>query len=373
VSVPVFGLICAVRYSFLKTLLHDLSLSLMGRFTKLVLAAGCTYGCCLLTTLAAVPSDNEPGRMAMPKSYIETVPGSDVKFEMVAIPGGTFQMGSPETEAGRGQDEGPVHPVAIQPFWMGKCEVTWDEYDVYWKQEPHGDKDIQRATEKKGNQKELDAVSRPTDPYSDETFGHGREKHPVLGITHHAAMDYCRWLSQKTGKIYRLPTEAEWEYAARAGTKTAYFFGDSPKALGDYAWYEANSEELTHEVGTKKPNPWGLYDMYGNVAEWCLDHYARDFYATCPLDKTSPEPVSMPVALRFPDVTRGGSWADKASRLRSAARRPSDKSWIKRDPQRPQSIWWLTDGDFVGFRLMRPVAEVASLKGLHPVVRWGSR
>jgi formylglycine-generating enzyme required for sulfatase activity len=348
----------------------------MRRFLKYAPVGACLLllglaACQLwMSSLAeAVASVDQPSAH---QPYTETVPGSDVKFDMIALPGGTFLMGSPESEAGRAVDEGPQHPVRIQPFWMGKCEVTWDEYDVFWRNNT-GDKEMQRDAEKRGEQKEIDAQSRPTPPYSDETFGHGREHQPVLAITHHAAMEYCRWLSEKTKKTYRLPTEAEWEYAARAGTRTAYFFGDDPKQLVDYAWYAENSEEHAHPVAEKKPNSWGLYDMYGNVAEWCLDHYVRDFYATSPLDKPLVEPAALPVSLRFPDATRGGSWADKPARLRSAARRASDKSWIKRDPQRPQSIWWLTNGDFVGFRIMRPVDEVATLKGVRSKVQWESK
>ena len=148
-------------------------------------------------------------------------------------------------------------------------------------------------------------------------------------------MEYCRWLSAKTGKLYRLPTEAEWEYACRAGTTTAYSFGDDPAKLGDYAWYRRQRrEDLAHKVGKKKPNPWGLHDMHGNVAEWCLDHYDKDFYST--FDRASPRwrPVDLPAELRItPHVARGGSWADEPDGLRSAARRGSDKSWIKHDPQ----------------------------------------
>ena len=312
------------------------------------------------TWMPATALNQEPAGSVQFKPYVETIPGSSVKFEMLPIPAGTFLMGSPASEAGRGADEGPQHPVGIGPFWMGKSEVTWDEYDLYWKKEEGAKRDDNPSPQEKA----ADAVSRPTPPYADETFGHGRESHPVLCITHHAAMEYCRWLSIKTGKTYRLPTESEWEYACRAGTKTAYFFGNDPKALGDYAWYSTNAEDLTHPVGQKKPNPWGLCDMCGNVAEWCLDHYGKDYYATFPRDRITLSPVQVPSADRFPHVARGGSWADDAARLRSAARRGSDKTWIKRDPQRPQSIWWLTDADFVGFRVVRPLREQDNLRDL---------
>ncbi len=293
------------------------------------------------------------------KPYEETIPGSNVQFAMVPIPGGSFVMGSPPGEPGRSPDEGPQHTVTIRPFWMGKMEVTWDEYDLYRKE-----KAVEFPEENEERLKaNADAITGPTKPYADETFGLGREGHPVICITHHAAMEYCRWLSAKTGKTYRLPTEAEWEYGARAGTKTAYFFGDDPKQLGDYAWYGDNSDDVTHEVGKKKPNPWGLYDIYGNVAEWCLDTYKKDYYATCPTDKPTLSPVLIPNGDRFPHVARGGSWADEPKGLRSAARQGSNKSWIKQDPQRPQSIWWLTDATFVGFRIVRPVQEQNNLKG----------
>jgi formylglycine-generating enzyme required for sulfatase activity len=297
------------------------------------------------------------------KAYTDTIPGSPVKFDMLPIPGGTYQMGSPEGEKGRNADEGPQHPVTIRPFWMGKCEVTWDEFDLFWRARPGGKEDKEPE-----NPPNADAVTRPTPPYADETFQHGREGHPVLCISHHTAMQYCRWLSLKTGKVYRLPTEAEWEYAARAGTKTAYFFGDDPEKLGDYAWFAGNSDEKTHDVGTKKPNPWGLHDMYGNVMEWCVDHYQKDYYATFPLDKPTLGPVLLPTDRRFPHVARGGSWADEAPRCRSAARRASELSWMKQDPQRPRSIWWLTDADFVGFRVVRAVEEQDNLKGLRSKV-----
>jgi formylglycine-generating enzyme required for sulfatase activity len=325
----------------------------------------CLFACvCVLwgTHPAALPTvaADQPSKSSTDfTTYSQTIPGTEVKFDMVPIQGGNYLMGSPATEAGRGADEGPQHPVTIKPFWMGKTDVTWDEYDCYWKKEEGVEKPNQSTEDKAA-----DAVTRPTKPYADETFGHGREGHPVICVSHHAAMQYCLWLSIKTGKTYRLPTEAEWEYAARAGTKTAYFFGDDPKPLGDYAWYAANSEDLTHEVGKKKPNPWGLYDIYGNVWQWCLDTYKKDCYSQFPTDRPSLSPVLIPDDKRFPHVARGGSWADEPNRLRSAARRGSDKTWIKRDPQRPQSIWWLTDAEFCGFRVVRPVEEQDNLKGL---------
>jgi formylglycine-generating enzyme required for sulfatase activity len=291
------------------------------------------------------------------KSYTETIPGTPVKFDMIAIPGGEFLMGSPPGEKDRKDDEGPQHPVRIPPFWMGKCEVTWDEFDLYWRAKPG-----QKEDKEPENPKDADAVTRPTPPYADETFKKGREGHPVLGITWHAAMQYCRWLSLKTGKHYRLPTEAEWEYACRAGTKTAYFFGDDPKQLGDYAWFADNSDEKTYKVGSKKPNPWGLYDMYGNVAEWCIDRYKKDAYAAFPRDKVTLSPVLLPDKARYPHVVRGGSWGDEAKDCRSATRVASERDWLRQDPQRPQSIWWMTDGDFVGFRLVRAVEEQDNLK-----------
>ncbi len=311
----------------------------------------------VLAALWRIGDASEAAPAGPHKSYTETIPGTEVKFDMVAIRGGEFLMGSPPGEKDRKDDEGPQHPVIVGPFWMGKCEVTWDEFDLFWRAKPG-----QKEDKELDNPKDADAVTRPTPPYADETFKKGREGHPVLGITWHAAMQYCRWLSLKTGKQYRLPTEAEWEYACRAGTKTAYFFGDDPKQLGDYAWFGDNADEKTYKVGSKKPNPWGLYDMYGNVSEWCIDRFKKDAYTAFPRDKATLSPVLLPDAARYPHVVRGGSWGDEAKDCRSAARLGSERDWLRQDPQRPQSIWWMTDGDFVGFRLVRAVAETDKLK-----------
>lgn len=324
-----------------------------------------------LAILAFLPAAIPTGAAPLPRAstevkpcdhegYVETVRGTKVRFTLVPIPGGTFSMGSPAWEKGRREDEGPVRRVTIRAFWMGRCEVTWDEYDVYVKQEdlpppkraPSPDPD------------KVDAITRPSQPYTDETFGFGRDSYPAIGVTHHAAMEYCHWLSVRTGKKYRLPTEAEWEWAARAGKNTAYFFGDGPDKLVEYAWYADNAGETTHPVAKKKPNPWGLYDIYGNATEWCLDHYRADRYTGFPADRPALSPVLLPTAARYPHVVRGGCWDDPAAVCRSAARRASDRKWQKSDPARPLGLWWACDADFAGFRVVRAVEEQEELRGL---------
>jgi formylglycine-generating enzyme required for sulfatase activity len=289
-------------------------------FGWLLLLAGAAGLACAAFPAPARDSPRADGRTILsPEAYSQKIPGTRVSFAMAGIPGGTFLMGSPKDEKGRRDDEGPLHPVAIRPFWMGKCEVTWDEYNLFYKDRP-GLRSEQRQAEKEGNPARIDALSRPTPPYIDPTFGFGEEGYPVVSVSHHAAMTYCRWLSLKTGRTYRLPTEAEWEWACRAGTTTAYFFGDDPAKLGQYAWYADNAGEVTHPVGRKKPNPWGLYDMLGNVAEWCLDSYDSRAYARFPALRPALGPLVPPTADRFPNVVRGGSWDDKAAQMRCAAR-----------------------------------------------------
>jgi len=315
---------------------------------------------------AAAPQEPPPAQQASSmKAYVEAIPGTELKFELVPISGGTFELGSPASEAKRGKDEEPRRQVQIAPFWMGTKEVTWDEYEQFafaldLKKKKRDGIDPQKQSEW---EKKSDAVTRPTPPYADETFGFGRSGQPAICITHHAAMEYCRWLSAKTGKTYRLPTEAEWEYACRAGTTTAYFWGDDPAKIDEFAWY-VNNAEKPMPVGKKKPNPWGLFDIHGNVAEWCLDHYLADAYKQLPADKPAVGPVVLPDAKEYPYVARGGSWDDDAELLRSAARRASNPEWSVQDPQRPQSIWWHTDATFVGFRVVRPLNEQENLKGL---------
>jgi formylglycine-generating enzyme required for sulfatase activity len=300
----------------------------------------------------AVPDATADSESEM-KPYTERIVGSDVSFRMTPIRGGTFVMGSPDGEPGRGEGEGPQHEVQIDPFWMGVNEVTWDEYQIF-----QFKLDIQAR--KPGGppipqDDYADAVSRPTPPYVPMDFGMGVSGYPAIAMSQFAARHYTKWLSMKTGRFYRLPTEAEWEYACRAGTTTAYSFGASTEKLGDYGWFAGNSGEKYHKVGEKLANPWGLHDMHGNVAEWVLDAYDAGFYATL-AGKASKDPIDWPHEL-YSRVVRGGSWDDDPELLRSAARRPSKKSWNVQDPQLPKSIWYLTDARFVGLRVVRPLKE----------------
>jgi formylglycine-generating enzyme required for sulfatase activity len=301
------------------------------------------------------------------QNYTETIPGTSVTFDMLAIPGGTFVMGSAAGERGRGADEGPAHEVRLAPFWMEKTEVTWNEYDAFAFAQAIARAGGGAAAPVSG----ADAITKPTPPYADESFGFGKGRQPAISMQYHAAMEYCRWLSAATGKIYRLPTEAEWEYAARAGTKTAYSFGDDPSTLAANGWFEGNAGGHPHPVGGKAPNPWGLYDMHGNVAEWVVDHYDPGFYGKVAAGARGP--VLLPDARRYPYVVRGGSWDDPPQRLRSAARLASSEDWNRRDPQSPQSIWWHTDATFVGFRVVRAVTEEDTLKGLRSKITRDSR
>jgi len=285
------------------------------------------------------------------KNYTQKIGGSPQVYEMVAIPGGEFLMGSPDSEKGRRPDEGPQHKVKIEPFWMGKTEVIWDIYDLYAfknmekemaARHPDPDKSVQKT----------DASTRPSPPYVDMSFGMGRSGYPAINMTQYAAIHFCKWLYEKTGIFYRLPTEAEWEYACRAGSKTAYSFGADESKLDEYAWHRKNSDAAYKKIGLKKPNAFGLHDMHGNVMEWTLDQYIPDYYAKQPAGEKY-----APVTELYPTAVRGGSWDDEPADLRSAARTASKPEWKILDPQLPKSEWWMTSASFVGFRVVRPVKQ----------------
>ena len=299
------------------------------------------------------------------KPYTGTISKTGVNFEMVVIPGGEFTMGSRETEKAHKPDESPQFKAKIDPFWMGKFEVTWDMY------EPFMITDVPRN--KDGSPQKINAegdpvsiVSSPTTPYTEMSFGMGTTGYPAISMTEHAALKFCEWLSAQTGHYYRLPTEAEWEYACRAGTTTAYSFGDDASKLGDYAVFNADAYA---KVGTKKPNPWGLYDMHGNVLEWCLDQYSPDAYKTRASGKTELNPFNKPKTI-YPRVARGGSWYDLPEDCRSATRIFSDEAWKQTDPQLPKSIWYHTDAQWLGFRLVRPL-KVPTAVEMHEIWNLG--
>lgn len=294
------------------------------------------------------------------KDYSSAIPKTGVKFDMVAIKGGEFLMGSPDSEAGRSDDEGPQHKVKVSPFWMGKFEVTWDMYEPFMITGVARNKDGSPESIP-DDAKPLDIVSSPTTPYSEMSFGMGTNGYPAICMTEHAASKFCEWLSAQTGHYYRLPTEAEWEYACRAGTTGPY--SCPTDQLADFAVMDPQQTRTGYEkVGTKKPNPWGLYDMHGNVMEWCLDQFDPKGYPDTK-GKTVENPLAIPTTL-YPRVARGGSWYDPPEELRSARRIPSDESWKVQDPQLPKSIWYHTDAQWLGFRIVRPL-EVPEADQMH--------
>ncbi|MFC2124463.1 formylglycine-generating enzyme family protein [Bacteroidota bacterium] len=289
------------------------------------------------------------------KEYSEVIPGSKVVIEMIPIQSGNFTIGTPEDEEKRDNDEGPQREVSLDGFWMGKFEITWDQYELFMDKErimknELVEKDLARDIE-------ADAITRPSPPYEDPSFGMGKYGYPAGSMTQFAALMYCKWLTTKTGHFYRLPTEAEWEYACRAGTQTAYTHGDDVSGLDDYGWHYENSQYSYHKVGEKKPNAWGLYDLQGNVAEWTLDHYFADYYEKLEGEEAQ-NPWSKPQALD-PRTVKGGSYDDDPDMLRCGSRIPSNpERWKMRDPQIPKSFWWNTDSPFVGFRIVRPFKEM---------------
>lgn len=295
----------------------------------------------------AVNMDEADKATLKDKGYNQQIPHTEKAFDMVFIPKGTFKIGSPETEQNRKPNEGPQKTITLDAFYMAEYETTWDIFELFFNQ----NKKL-FATLKSDKLVEVDAISRATPPYEDPSQGMGKDGYPAISMSTYSALVFCKWLSTLTGRFYRLPTEAEWEYAARAGTKTAYSFGDSANDIDAYAVYYENSNYTYAQVGTKKPNPWGLYDMHGNVAEWTMDEYKKDAYATM----EEKNPWNVPTVIH-PRVYRGGSWDDDPDRLRSASRFGSSMKLQKRDPQIPKSFWWFTDANFIGFRLVSPKVQ----------------
>ena len=244
------------------------------------------------------------------ENYSIQLPEVDYQNPMVFIQGGEFIMGSPKVEGGHFGDEGPQHRVTIAPFWMSKVEITWDLYNLFVSREIDQNQIIKDANTEVSL--DVDAVSGATTPYVEMSFGMGIDNYPAICMTQLAAVKFCEWLSAMTGHFYRLPTEAEWEYAARAGSTSSYSFGDDVSELMNYAWFKGNSNDKYQKVGTKKPNDWGLHDMHGNVAEWTSSaffensyNFIHDLNPDIRYDANDSEPNTMKRK-----VIRGGSWKD---------------------------------------------------------------
>jgi formylglycine-generating enzyme required for sulfatase activity len=305
------------------------------RFPQRVLAAGLVLAAAGVAqdaaeraAVAKIHERIQKQAVRPPGAYKVTIPNTTISYDMVAVPAGEFTMGSNAKK-----DEQPPHKVKLDAFWMQAHEVTWDEYRLFMFASQGGETTHQDAV--------VDAVSRPTKPYVEMSFGMGINGFPAISMTQHAANKYAEWLSARTGEFYRLPTEAEWEYACRAGTT------GEPANLKDVAWYAENSQGKYQQVATKKPNAWGLYDMLGNVMEWTLDQYAP--YK--PGEQVNPWVRG---TQPYPHAVRGGSWNDPPAAVTCTARVGSDANWKQQDPQLPKSIWYMTDAQWLGFRLVRP-------------------
>jgi formylglycine-generating enzyme required for sulfatase activity len=320
-------------------------------------------------TLSSAPKEvfRQPAKVTEFKSFTEQVPNSSVSFKMIAIPGGTFKMGSSQDEPFRKADEGPVREVEISPFFMAEVEASWDEYLAFYAQTAAEGRTTDTEGVRSNLAEKTDAISGATPPYGQPDQGWGMGQRPAISFSYHAAETYCRWLSQVTGKTYRLPTEAEWEYACRAGTTTPYFFPGDPEkfekrglkarlskndtsVINTYIIYSGNSSAKTQTPDKVHSNPFGLKNMSGNVAEFCADWYQPDAYAQYPegivKDPRGPESGTE-------HVIRGGTFSDVAGKLRSAARDSTrTDDWLKTDPQIPKSIWWYSDCFNVGFRVV---------------------
>ena len=296
----------------------------------------------------------EAAKPAVMTAYTNQIPGGKASYAMMPIPAGEFLMGSFAGNRRAAADEFPAHRVKLAAFWMGKCEVTWDEFNAYVYDDIEQRQNSPPPKLAASNPGLADAVTHPTLPYVDMDFGMGKRGFPAIAMTQHAANKYCQWLSAKTGHFYRLPTEAEWEYAARAGTTNTWSFGDEETRLADFAWFEDNSNFKYQKVGRKLPNAWGLHDLLGNVSEWVLDQHDASFYRQCAGRGEVIAPWNR-AEQPHPLVVRGGSWRDSAAALRCAARGQSTPDWKTADPQMPKSVFWLRSCDFVGFRIVRPL------------------
>lgn len=308
-----------------------------------------------------VPIEGGKGGYMIP--YTQSFERTNVSFEMIPVPGGDVTVGSPDLEAGRSEDEGPQFSVKLEPFWIAKTELTWGEYNTFMRTY-----DVFKRLSSKGirqvtDEVKADAITVPTPLYDPgKTYEYGDDKNqPAVTMTQYSAKQYTKWLSGLTEVQYRLPTEVEWEYAARAGSKTAYSFGDDPAQLEKYAVF--GLENGAAKVGSKAPNAFGLHDMHGNVWEWTIDQFESKGF-----EKFGGKTLVQFDGTNWPKeadsrCVRGGGWQDTADRVRSAARMGSvDDEWKEEDPNVPLSPWWYTSDParMVGMRLVRSAKPLSN-------------
>ena len=258
----------------------------------------------------AATAGEAPRRQFEP--YTEQISGTLVSFAMIPVPASTVTLIDPQTGAQEEIDRGG--------FWIGRTEVTWDEFDVWML-----GLDVEPA-----RRAGIDADSRPSRPYGAPDRGFGHAGFAAISVTLHAAQQYTAWLSGKTGKSYRLPTATEWQLACETGAADLSGSAAVPNLsyLDAHAWYRTNSDRATHAVAGKRPDALGLFDMLGNAGEWATNSAA--------------EPV-----------LHGGSYRDEPEAVHCGARAPQTRAWNSTDPQIPKSTWWLSDGPFAGFRVVR--------------------
>lgn len=250
---------------------------------------------------SAAEADAEADRAPVLEPYTEEIEYTALDFRMTPVPGGTVEVMT---------EDGPRH-VKVEPFFIAPVETTWDLYDAF-----HLRLDRRRGSEGIP----ADAVTRPSNPYLPPDRGYGHSGYAALSISAKGAETFCHWLSLKTGRTYRLPTEAEWKHACRLGER-------NDASLDDVAWHDGNADFTPHPVGSKQPDALGLFDMKGNVAEWCT-------------------------TLEGGHVIMGGSFLDLPEEVGCAARVPASPDWNESDPQEPKGTWWLADADYIGFRIV---------------------
>lgn len=286
--------------------------------------ASCFLGVALLAGVPVLLNQSAQADSPAPKgaNFEQTIPGVPAKIEMIAIKGGKFQM--------MGTEDGQPKEVELKNFSISKTEIPWDVFDTFCFSLDMSE--AEKAEDDKWNNIDKAKRARPSKPYGNPDANFGHQGYAAISMTHKSAVRFCEWLSKKTGKKYRLPTEAEWEYAARAGGTHEV----PEEGLDEIAWHYGNGDDKAHPIGEKKPNAWGLHDMIGNAAEWCVTADGKP-------------------------IARGGSWKTRAKPnvraktklpLNYAYREEQDESWNKTDPNDPKSTWWLSDGSHVGFRVV---------------------